>query len=293
MKMLEEFFYFTPQSVQEAVLLLAKYKGEGRVLAGGTDLLVMMKDRVITPKYLIDLKSISAIDILRWDLKEGLRTGALTRISNILNSDVIREKYFCLHQAAESLGTVQVRNMATIGGNICRSSPSADMVPPLLVFDAKVTLVGPESERTILLEDFFTGPGGNVLNNEILTEIKILPQKRPSGTAFRKLGRSSEDLAKVNCAVNIMIANGKCEDVRIALGAVAPMPIRAKKVEEALRGQKVNSKAIGGALGKVAEDIAPITDVRSSAEYRTYVSRILIGRVVDEAMKNLGAKLDA
>lgn len=130
MKMLEEFFYLTPQTVKEAVSLLAKYKGEAKVLAGGTDLMVMMKDRVITPKYLIDLKSISAIDSLRWDLKEGLRTGALTRIFSILNSDVIREKYFCLYQAAESLGTVQVRNMATIGGNICRSSPSADMVPP-------------------------------------------------------------------------------------------------------------------------------------------------------------------
>jgi len=293
MKTIKEFNYFTPQTVKEGVSLLAKYKGEAKVIAGGTDLLVMMKDRVITPKYLIDIKSISAIDILTWDQNEGLRIGALTKIFSILNSDVIREKYFCLHQAAESLGTVQVRNMATIAGNICRSSPSADMLPPLLVFDAKVTLVGPGSERTVLLENFFTGPGENVLNNEILTEIKILPQKRPSGTAFRKLGRGSEDLAKVSCAANIMIANDKCEDVRIALGAVAPMPIRAKKVEEAITGQKVNSKVIEGALEKVAEDIAPITDVRSSAEYRTYISRILIKGVVDEAMKKLGAKLDA
>lgn len=290
MKTLKEFNYLTPQTVAEAASLLGKHKEQAKLIAGGTDLLVMMKDRTITPKYIIDIKPISALDYIKWDEREGLSIGALTKISTIINSDVIKEKCFSLHEAAVAFGTTQVRNMATIGGNICRSSPSADMVPPLMVFDAKVKLVGPEGEREVPLEKFFTGPGENVLRNEILTEIKVPPQKKPCGTAFKKLGRSSEDLAKANCAVKIVVTGGKCEDVSIALGAVAPTPIRAKKVEQALKGKEANKENIEKAAELVKEDIAPITDVRSNVEYRTYISQILIKRLINEAIKRLGGK---
>jgi len=267
--------------------MLAQYKEEANLIAGGTDLLVMMKERVKTPKYVIDIKPISALDCLKWDANEGLTIGALTKVSVILNSDVIRKKYFSLHEAAESFGTTQVRNMATIGGNICRSSPSSDLVPPLLAFDAKVKLVGAGGERTVPLESFFRGPGQNVLNNEILTEIRVPSLKGSYGTAFRKLGRSSEDLAKINCAVRITVANGKGKDVRVVLGAVAPTPIRAKSVEQALEGKELNAKAIEEAAGKVAKDISPITDVRSNVEYRTYVSQILVKRLINEAIERV------
>ena len=267
--------------------MLAQYKEEANLIAGGTDLLVMMKERAKTPKYVIDIKPISALDFVKWDENEGLTIGALTRVSTIVNSDVIKEKCFSLHEAAESFGTTQVRNMATIGGNICRSSPSADLVPPLLTLDAEVKLVGAGGERVVRLERFFRGPGENVLDNEILTEIRVPPQKGSHGTAFRKLGRSSEDLAKVNCAVRIMVANGKCKDIRVVLGAVAPTPIRAKNVEQSLKGKEINAEAIDEAAGKVAEDISPITDVRSNVEYRTYVSQILVKRLINETIKRL------
>ena len=288
MKTLKEFNYLIPQTVAEAASLLAGHKEEAKIIAGGTDLLVMMKERTITPKYVINIKSISAVDFVKWDEKEGLSIGALTKVSTIANSDVIKEKCFSLYEAAESFGTTQVRNMATIGGNICRSSPSADLVPPLLAFDAEVKLVGAGGERVVPLESFFLGPGENVLKNEILTEIRVQPPKGLYGTAFKKLGRSSEDLAKANCAVRIVVTDGKCEDVRIALGAVAPTPIRAKKAEQALKGKKINAKAIDEAAAKVAEDIAPITDVRSNVEYRTYVSQILVKRLINEVIKRLG-----
>jgi len=268
--------------------LLAKYKEEAKVIAGGTDVVPLMKDRVITPKYVIDIKPISSLDYIKWDEKEGLSIGALTKICEILNSKVIKEKYFSLHQAAESFGTTQVRNMATVGGNICRSSPSADMVPPLLAFGAQVKLVKPGGERTVLLEDFFTGPGENVLKNEILTEIQVPPPPRPCGTAFKKLARTAEDLAKVNCTVRIVVIDGKCKDIIIALGAVALTPVRARKVEQALIGKETSPGVIEEAAGKVAEDIAPITDVRSNAKYRTYISQILIKRLINEAMARLG-----
>ena len=284
MKTLKEFNYLTPQTVAQAVSLLGTYKGEARVIAGGTDLVALMKDRAVTPKYVIDVKPISSLGYIEWDERGGLSIGALTKICEILNSDVIKEKYFSLHQAAESFGTTQVRNMATIGGNICRSSPSADTVPPLLAFDARVKLVGPKGERTVLLADFFTGPGENVLDNEILTEIKVPPLQRPYGTAFKKVARSSEDLARVNCAVKIVISDGKCEDVRIAFGTVAPTPIRAKKVEQALQGKEISAKVIEKAAGKVAKDITPQSDV----EYKIYICRTLIKRLINEAITRLG-----
>jgi len=285
MKTLKTFDYLAPKTVAEAASLLAEHKEEAKLIAGGTDLLVLMKDRVIMPKYVIDLKPISALDFVKWDEEEGLTIGALTKVSAIANSDVIKEKCFSLYQAAESFGTTQVRNMATIAGNICRSSPSADLVPPLLTFDAEVKLVGVKGERVVPLESFFRGPGENVLDDEILTEIRVPPPKGSYGTAFKKLGRSSEDLAKVNCAVRVVVSNGKCAGIRVALGAVAPTPIRAKKVEQALEGKEMNAEAIDEAAAKVAEDISPITDVRSNVEYRTYVSQVLVKRLINEAIR--------
>jgi len=290
MKTLKPFSYITPQAASEAASLLAKHKEQAKLIAGGTDLLVMMKDRVTTPKHIIDIKSISGLDYVKWDEKGGLSIGALTKISTVASSDVIKENLFVLYEAAKSLGTYQLRNMATIGGNICRSSPSADMIPPLLVLEARLRLSGSEKERMVLLENFITGPGENVLDKEILTEISVPSEKRPYGTAFGKLGRLSEDLAKVNCAVKIVMAGNECEDIKIALGAVAPTPVRARKVEQALVGKRISLEVIEDAVEKVAEDIAPIDDVRSSAEYRSYVSRILVKRVISEAMKRLEEK---
>lgn len=287
MKTIRDFDYLAPRTVSEAVLLLSKYGEEARFIAGGTDLVPLMKDRVITPKHVIDIKRLSSLDFIKWDDKEGLRIGTLTTIASILKSDVVREKYFSLHEAAESFATTQVRNMATIGGNICRSSPSADTVPSLLSFAAEVKLAGVDGERTVPLEEFFTGPAQNVLDNEILTEIKLPPQKRPCGSAFKKVTRTSEDLAKVNCAVRVVVSEGKCEDIRIALGGVAPTPVRAKKVEQALKGTKINAASIDQAAQKVTEDIAPITDCRSNVGYRVYISQVLIKRLTKEALKRL------
>jgi carbon-monoxide dehydrogenase medium subunit len=274
--------------LDEALTLLANYNEQAKIIAGGTDLLVMMKDRVITPVNLIDIKTIPELNRISRVESTGLKMGALTTISALTNSDLLGDKFDALKEAAKSLGTPQVRNMATIGGNICRSSPSADMLPPLLVLDAKVKLVGRDKTRTISLEDFITGPGTNALHNEILTEIQIELDDRPIGTGFKKIGRLSEDLSKVNCAVKIVVNDGKFEDIKIALGAVAATPVRAKKVEKALIGKPTSLKIIEEASAKAVEDIAPITDLRSSAEYRSHMSRILIKRLISEILDKSG-----
>ena len=282
-KRLKEFKYFSPTTVAEAVSVLKDYDGRAKVLAGGTDLLPLMKLRAVKLEYIVNLKKIDGLDYIR---KEGneLRIGALTTIATILSSDLIRQKCFSLYEAATVFATPQVRNMATIGGNICRSSPSADTVPPLMTFGTELRLVGVKGERRVLLEDFFTGAGQNVLDGEVLTEIVVPLPKERYGAAFTKLTRNSVDLAKVNCAVKVIVGNGRYDDIRVVLGAVADRPVRANKAEQFIKGKEIKDEVIEKAAQKVIEDIAPITDARSTAEYRAQVSQILIKRTIKQAI---------
>ncbi len=282
-KTIRGFEYLSADSLEKAIDYLKEFGSEAKVLAGGTDVLPLMKHRALVPKYVIGIKSLD-LDFIK--VEEGsLRIGALTRISAIKESSIIREKFILLYEAAKVFATPQVRNVATVGGNICRSSPSADMVAPLIALDAQVNLVGPNGKRSVPLEDFIVGPGKNILDREILTEVIIpLPQKS-YGTAFEKLSRNSADLSKVNCAVKVVSVNGECEDIRICLGAVAEKPVRAKSVEKAIKSKKISNEVIEKAAEKVVEDIAPITDVRSTAEYRSNVSKVLVKRMIELAFK--------
>jgi carbon-monoxide dehydrogenase medium subunit len=284
---ISEFEYVSPKTISEAISFLARSNGKTKVLAGGTDLLVLMKQRAIVPECVVNIKRIPELAFIRED-DEGIKIGPLTKITTIERSEVIKEKCLSLYEATRKFATVLVKNMATIGGNICRSSPSADMVPPLLVFDAVLKVVGPGGERDVALEDFFTGPGTNVLEQEILKEILIPKKDKKYGTAFAKVMRNSADLAKVNCAVRIAVDEGKCQDIGIVLGAVSAKPIRAKNAEEAIQGKQINDDVIEMAAQKVAEDIAPITDVRSTAEYRTEVSKVLVRRLIKLSIDRSG-----
>jgi carbon-monoxide dehydrogenase medium subunit len=272
------FGHVSVSSVEEAIATLHEHGGTA-LLAGGTDLLTRMKLGVEEPDCLVNLKEISGLDTIREE--DGvLRIGALTRISSLLGSPLIKKKCRALHESTLDFGTPPIRNMATIGGNVCRSSPSADAVPPLMAHDAELRLVGREGERAVPLVDFFTGPGQNVLDREVLTEIRLPLHQGETGSAFAKLNRASSDLAKVNGAVVIRIRDGRCAEVRIALGAVADRPIRARAAEQMLRGTEFDERRIDAALEKVAEDIAPISDVRSTARHRSRVAAVLVGRLI-------------
>lgn len=275
---LKEFGYFDPFYMNEAVSIFGELGSKIMILAGGTDLLNQMKVRQVKPEFVLNIKNIKELDYVSQN--KGLEIGALTTITAIRESKFIKKEYMSLYDAAEWFGTPQIRNMATVGGNICRSSPSSDMVVPLMALDAMLKLIGPKGERTVPIEKFTLGSGENILDREILTEIIVPRQEEPFGAAFKKLKRSSADLAKVSCAVRIVMRDSECKDIRIVLGAVADKVFRAKKAEDLMRGEKVTAEVIEEAGKKASQEAQPITDVRSTSEYRKQMIKVLVKRLV-------------
>lgn len=265
--------------------MLAKYGPAARLLAGGTDVIPMMKRGAMLPEHLINLKTIPRLNIIKKSGK-NLRIGALTTVESIKENELIRKKFISLYESAYDLGTFQCRSMATVGGNICRASPAADLAPPLLALDANVIVNSAKGKRTISIENFFLNPGENALKPyEILTEFSIPALPPHTGTSFMKLGRTAEDLAKINAAVTITVSGNVCKYARIALGSVAPTPMRARKAEEALVGNKLDDGVIEDAAKQAAYETKPVSDTRSTAAYRKEVSRIITRRMIRTAVE--------
>ena len=284
---LPRFEYVQPKSIDEALSLLAQHKGKARPIAGGTDLLPKMKRREITaPAYVIDLKALPNLDYIKYDDKKGLSLGALTTIHAIETSPVIQQKFSILAQAASTMAAPQVRNRGTVAGNICNAVPSADSAPPLLTLEAKLKLMSHKGERILNIEDFFTGPNETVLTDqELLAEIQIPPLPSNSRGIYLKLSpKRSMDLATVGVAAVVIREDGLCKDIRIALGAVAPTPIRAKRAEDILRGQRFSDELIERTAQTAAEESRPIDDHRASADYRRGMVQALVTRAINQAL---------
>lgn len=291
--MLSQLEYFTPKSIEEAISLLSEYGEKARIISGGTDLLMQMKNRVTLPDFLINIRDISGLDYINFNKIEGLRIGALTTISSIENSPMIRNKFNILACAASMLGTPVIRRRATIGGNLCNAAPSADTAPALLVLGATVKITGRDGEKVVPVEDLFTGPGQTIIKHgQILTEIQIpaLPDKS-GGAYIKQTRRHGADLAIVGVAALVSIEGDTLKDVKIALGAVAPTPIRARKAEEILKGKKLDDKLLEEAGQAASSESKPIDDTRSSADYRKKMVGILVKRAVIHAIAQ--AKMEA
>jgi carbon-monoxide dehydrogenase medium subunit len=285
----QRFEYLEPETIQEAAQLLDQYGSEARILAGGTDLLVQLKRETVSASHLINIRKIPGLSYIKeagW-----LRIGAATRLSEVLQFCLDHGKYAALCEALQSLGKVQVRNMGTIGGNLCNASPAADTAPPLLVFDSRVKLLNVGEERIVGLEDFFKGVNITTMApNEIMTEIEIPSVKNSMGSAFMKIVRVGVDLSKISCAVAVERHGELCARCRIAMGAVAPVPMRMNDLEEILVDKKVDASLIEEIGQKVAEEIEPITDVRSSAEYRRQIAPLLLKDVFWKAWGRAGGE---
>jgi CO/xanthine dehydrogenase FAD-binding subunit len=284
---LPKFDYVAPASLSEALKLLRDYQERAKVLAGGTDLVVRLKKRLAFADVIVDLNGISELSCIE-SVGDHLHIGGLTRLAQIKESPIVKDRASVLAQAISIMASPPIRNRGTIGGNLWNSSPAADTAPPLLVLDASVKLQSADGERVIPLSQFFVGPEENVARaDEILTEVMIPLQE--GNSAFIKLGRRKAfTLSVVSVAAYAMANNGKFDEVRVALGAVAPTPIRSLKVEEALTGGDVSEKAIQESAKLVKGEVNPITDVRASAEYRREMSYVLTKRVIGKV--GLGGK---
>ena len=286
-KRLPRFEYRRPRTLKEVLSLLSKKGTKGvKVFAGGTDLLPKLKSREVkASEILVDLKGIPNLDYIQYNAKNGLRIGPLTTLNAIETSSVIRDKFSLLAQATHSMASPQVRNRGTIAGNICNAVPSADSAPALLTLGAKLKLVSLKGERTVSIEDFFSGPNETVLSpREILREIRIPPLLAESRGVYLKLSpRRAMDLAIVGVAVLVVSQDGICKDIRVALGAVAPTPLRVKKAENILRGQRFSDALIEKVAEVASEEARPIDDHRASAEYRREMVAVLVKRAIKEA----------
>ena len=281
------FEYLEPRSVQEASAALKAFPGAASFLAGGTDLLVEIKEHLGPVACVINLKRIAGMDELMFDAANGLRFGALTTARAIELDRDVGLHYPGLQQAARDLGSIQVRNRATIAGNICRASPSADTPPPLIADGAVLTLGDGVTQREVLLEDFFTGPGKSVLApSELVLSIRVPPPPARTGKVYLKHGRrKAMELATVGVGVALSLdAAGRCASVRIALGAVAPTPIRAREAEQLLHGQTIDPDLIATAASKAAHHCQPISNVRASAAYRREMVEVLTRRALTSAL---------
>jgi len=287
---LPEFELLSADTVEETCTLLSRHGAEAMVFAGGTDLLVKMKHRRTIPRRLVNIKGIPDLNRIGHDERNGLRIGALTTIQAIEASSVIGKKFPALKQAAEVLGTTQIRNVGTIGGNLGNASPSAEFAPPLLTLGASVRCAGRGGERLIPLEEFFVSPGKTtLLQDELLTEVHVPHPPAGAQGIYLKHSLRKMDVAIACAAVLIVLDGDVCRDIRIALGAVGPIPFRAKKAEEIIRGERLGGERVETELldevARAASDESfPIDDFRGYAAYRRKLVRMLVGKGLERVI---------
>jgi aerobic carbon-monoxide dehydrogenase medium subunit len=281
------FEYLEPESIKEALALLSQYRGKSKILAGGTDLMLQVRNRAIKPEYVVDITRIPGLDYITFDDQQGLNLGALTTIRALETSVELQRKYPILSQAASQLGSVAIRNVATVGGNLCNALPSAETSQALVALSARARVVSPRGERTEDLETFFTGVGKTLLQpDEILLEI-LVPEPAPytAGIYIKHSPRGPIDLAIVNITVLMTMEPDQkvCRDARIVLGAVSPTPLRARTAEGVLKGKRLNGALIDRAAQVASDEARPRHgSIRGSFEYKKEMVKVLTGRAIRE-----------
>jgi len=307
---MKKFDYFKPKTLKEALTLFAKYGEKAKWIAGGTDVIVMIKQRTMAPDVLISLRGIPGLDQIRFN--GSLSIGPMVTHRAIEKSEIIRKNFSALTDAADYLGSVQIRNVATIGGNVCTAAPSADTATPLLVLGTQVKIKNAKGEKTLPIEEFFRGPGETVLKPGELVQELLIPRLLPNtGSAYYKLQRRlaldlpilgvsvllSLDKNRVTCSDMLCTASPissilhkmeedeiVCKEARIALGVAAPTPLRAVKAEALLRGKKLTDELLEEAAETAAQEAQPRDTIRGEAWYRRDMIKVLVKRM---AMKSI------
>jgi len=288
---IKDFEYLAPRTVKEALTLLSQHGQEAKLIAGGQSLLVLMKQGLITPRYLIDIRNIPGLDCINSDDGGGLRIGSLTSHRALELSPVIKNGFGVLAEMEQRLASIQIRNWGTIGGNLCHADPAGDPAPTLIALKARAKMAGPGGDRTLPLEKFFKDYYETALQpDEILTEIQVPKPSAHTGTAYIKFVLMEGDHSIVGVAVSVTLskASGVCDDARIVLGAAAPVPMRAERAEKVLVGKKIKDSVLEEAAQAASEESRPTPDVHGSEEYRRELVRVLVKRAAREAIKRAG-----
>jgi CO/xanthine dehydrogenase FAD-binding subunit len=280
-----------PGSVDDCLKVLAGSPAGAKLVAGGTDLLPQMKNGLIKPAWVVDLSGVAELRTLAVGDGGELRIGAAVTARELELHPRVRARYASIAESGALVGSVQVRNLATVGGNLCNAAPSADMAPPLIALDAVAVIAGPKGRRRVPLAEFFTGVRRTVLGpDELLVELLVAdPGPRSGGNYLRHTPRRELDIAVVGVASQLTLADGKCAKARIALAAVAPTPVRAPAAERALEGQAVTPDLIERAAGLAVEVARPIDDQRGSVEFRRHLVRVLTRRTLITALARASA----
>ena len=279
---MKSFDFFEPTTLAEASRLFAEEHAQ--LLAGGTDLVIGMKASTETPQSVISLQKIQGLDSITSDSDGGITIGAMSKVREVELSDDVQKYHTALAEGASEIGSIQIRNLATIGGNIAHASPAADTVAGLLVADAQVDIASADGERSVPINELFTGPGQTVLRpGEIITQFR-LPNPASGSHYIKHKIREVMDLAFIGVASAVNIDNGTITDARIGLAAVAPTPIRATEAEDLLKGKEITSELLEQAGEAAAAATSPISDLRCSAEHRKDMVNVLTRRTLQLAI---------
>jgi len=282
---IHDFNYLRPNTVKEAFALLKKHQDDGKVICGGQSLLIIMRQGLVAPEYVIDIKGLAELDYITYDDATGLRLGATTTHREIEFSDIIGQKYPVLKQMEEKLASIQVRNWGTIGGNLAHADAAGDPAPVLIALDAMVKVGGAEGERTMPLEAFYTDLFETALEpGEIIVEVQVPPPRSKTATVYQKFNLLESDQGIVAVAVTIGLdEDDTCKHARVVLGNGAPTTIRARTAEEALIGKKLDDTVFAAVGQAAADDSSPVGDIHASEEYRRHLIQVLTRRMAKAA----------
>jgi len=289
---MQAFEYAAPESAEEVVKLLASKNGDAHILAGGTDLIVQLREGRRKAELVIDVKNIPELTQVTFDPKNGLRIGAAASCSQICSDENVSQNYPGLVDGISLIGGVQIQSRASVGGNLCNASPAADSIPALIVHEAVCHIMGSKGSRTLPVESFCISPGKNALQSgEFLTYVTIPAPKENFGASYlRFIPRNEMDIAVVGAGASVVLSEDKNKfvSVRIALGAVAPTPLLASPSGDFLAGKTVTHENVKEAARRAQAIAKPITDLRGTAEHRKHLVAVLVERALDKAIGRAG-----
>ena len=284
-----KFDYLQPKTLKNALGLLEKHGDEARAIAGGTSLLIMMRQRLLMPKVVVSLADIPKFDRITYSAKNGLTIGAGARHRDIELSPVVKQHYPLLHETFHKVAQPRIRNMGTIGGNLAAGDPLTDPGASLIALDAEVVLASRTGQRVLKLDEFFVDYYQTALNpGELLSEIRVPPPSRPLWAHIKFTPRSVEDFATVGVALTMSMKNGVCDDIRLGLNSVASTIVHATRAEKILRGREITDDNLQEMGEVAATEVDPMDDNRGSADYKREMVKVLVRRAIQEAIQRAG-----